>query len=242
MEQISKLIIRDDVYNILVPIMIAMIAGIFQVVNERAKKEKQWKVLREKSAVERYNKYFLFMILSGILFVFLYIVSIYLIEKIIGVSLGEIFIKVSYPIYTTLVYIYIGSVLVKNDIVFRKKYKYKKQFTFILSKVPIFFSWLIWTFILYETIVYITKISIVFITLYEVFYMIVLDNKNNYRYRYATFYFYNDRMIENIYIHNIFQKGNWIVAKEVGEIKEYRFRIKDVERIEYTNLNTTFEK
>ena len=41
--------------------------------------------------------------------------------------------------------------------------------------------------------------------------------------------------IENIIVKSIVQKSNWIIAKTEDDNCEYRFRVKDVEMIEYKN-------
>lgn len=54
-----------------------------------------------------------------------------------------------------------------------------------------------------------------------------------YLYKYVDFYFYGEKIIRNIKVQDVYQKNSWIIAKSEDGSIEYRFRIKDIEKIEY---------
>ena len=99
--------------------------------------------------------------------------------------------------------------------------------------VPIVTSWSMWTFLFVEGVVWLRYVSLSFMLAFEIFYLCILDKKREFKYKRATFYFYDDTEISDIVTESIIQKRNWIVAHTIKEKREYRFRVKDIKYIAY---------
>jgi len=78
-------------------------------------------------------------------------------------------------------------------------------------------------------------IEMIFIILFEILFLLILDDTRENKYKYANFYFYGGSFVKNLSTSNIIQKGNWIIVEDTTSSTEHRFRIKDIEKVEYKN-------
>lgn len=225
---------REDIYYIIVPLGVVMIGWLIQFIMERIAKEKQWKHTKEKSQLDSFMLYYIWTILCGGVFFILFFAVTFYYEILFGHKILPIFIKSCYTIFSILFHV-IYFFKVKRKIYFKKKYKHEKLLALIMKKTPIIFSCGIWSFILFDEISIINSFVFCLIILFEFIIFNVLDSNSSSKYQYATFYFYGGNIVEDIVISNISQKGNWVIAGNKNSSTENRFRIKDVERVEYKN-------
>ncbi len=67
-----------------------------------------------------------------------------------------------------------------------------------------------------------------------------LKGEGEFLYDKVKFVFYDNSVLENIKVENISQNKSWITAKN-QENTEYRFRVKDIKTIEYSNTENQIE-
>ena len=224
-------IAKDDIYYIIIPIGIAIFGWIFQYLSGRFGYEKQWKNVREKSSRESFSDYFLIMLLFGILWFAIYIFLACFLIIIFEIELADESLQYSYAIFNVLLYACLMFGIQKKDIKF--KIKELDKHAKIMTKIPAILSCVIWSFILFDWGKIIIKIDVIFILAFEIFFIIALDGESEFKYAYVSFYFYDGKTIKNISTKKVFQKRNWIVAG--NDKMEYRFRIKDIKKVEYSN-------
>ena len=227
-------ITREDIYNIIVPLGVVMVGRLIQFIMEHVAKEKQWKHMKEKSPLDSFMLYYIWTILLGGVFLILFYILFLYYEIFLGFKFSPIFIKICYTILSILYHVYF-FIKVERKITFKKKYKHKELLALIMKTAPILFSCGIWSFILFDAISIIRAFIFCFILVFEFIIFAVLDSNSSSKYQYATFYFYGGNIVYDIVISNISQKGNWVIARNKNSSEEYRFRIKDIERVEYKN-------
>lgn len=196
--------------------------------------EKQWRYLSEKSSSEKFHKYFMKIFLFGLAFSFLIfalimfwvgwfkiILSINVVGKICGIIMALVYILL----------VIFGET--ENDlIIFRKKCKHEKIWKTLFEKAPIVLFGIFWAGIwLQHNLIMRIVFSVVFI--FEIIYLVVLDNERKSKYQYAKFYFYQGEPICNVDASNIRQDGKWIICVDKNSDKEYRFRVSDIQKVEY---------
>ena len=75
---------------------------------------------------------------------------------------------------------------------------------------------------------------------YDFICIIFLKGEGEFLYDKVKFVFYDNSVLENIKVENISQNKSWITAKN-QENTEYRFRVKDIKTIEYSNTENQIE-
>ena len=68
---------------------------------------------------------------------------------------------------------------------------------------------------------------------YEVVIVVILEGNAKFVYKYADFYLSNGEKIADICIENIKCERSWIIATNIESNTQYRFRVKDMARVEY---------
>lgn len=227
MQEFFDIIKRDDIYNIAVPIGIVALGWLFTFLSNRLNNEKQWKQAVEKSIRDKYFAYFLVTIVIGIFFIVAFVFLIWVIEVLTNLKVGLMFVKVMYALMCALIYGYL--IFCRQN----KKFAESKCFNIVLLKIPFIISAVMWSFIFTEHANLILRGSFIAMAVYEIFFLIVLDGNRAFKYMYVTFYLYSGKTIEMIATGNIEQKGGWVIAQSESAREEYRFRIKDVEKVEY---------
>lgn len=71
------------------------------------------------------------------------------------------------------------------------------------------------------------------LVLVEIIYFVFLDSNSKFKYNYVKFMFYDGNVVNNISVKEVYQRRKWIIARDENGTIEHRFRIKDVERVEY---------
>lgn len=230
---------REDIYYIIVPLTVVVIGWLLQYFKGN-RVEKQWKYVSEKSACDRYFYYCIRVFILGMLMTIIYVALLCTVVMLFVVKPNEMVIKVTYSILISGAYIFFAKYAEEINIVFRKfkgkeKYKNEKKIANIMNTLPHALAWAIWLGMICGYPLYISRILLVLTVVLEIISMIIIDDERSFKFEYATFYFYAGKSIECIETRNIFQKGDWIIAKDEEEDVEHRFRIKDIKRIEYFN-------
>jgi len=116
-------------------------------------------------------------------------------------------------------------------------YKYSKLIKFGLINVPIFLSLVMYFLFVYNfsTVVVGTIQSILLIL--EFIVLFIINNESTFEYKYVSFYFNDDSMINTVKTEQVKYKGKWIIIKNNSMNSEVRFRIEDVKKVEYYNEN-----
>ncbi len=237
MQEWLKVITREDIYSIIIPIVTAVLGWGLSQITILIEREKQWKQLREKSSCDRYCLYFVVTVLFGLLWFALYLFMIGPSASLLAIPISEKYIKISYSIFMAAPYTYFlfGIKHSENLVVFKRTYKHVEVITWIVQKVPFICSGIIWSSLMWNNTESICRICGTILIILEVFCLITLKNVGEFECKYATFYFYEEKVIDSIEIQSISQKGNWIIAKDTENGMEHRFRIKDIKRVEYRN-------
>ena len=228
---IIKEISRSDTYYIIVPIIVAILPYMFKSFTS----EKQWRYIKEKSSCDSVLNYFTKMILSGMLFLILYIVLIFSFSVVFAFEVDVHLFKISYVVWYIICYscVFFRKRLSELIIDFRFDFKYKDTIKIIIYKVPIVFSGIMWTGIVFDATLFLWKVIVILMIVFEILIIRILNEKGKSKYNRIKFHFYNKTTVENIDINKIKQDGNWIIANKCNENTEYRFRIKDIQKVEY---------
>lgn len=235
MLEFLKTITRSDVYNVFVPIGSIILGAFIQFIVSCFNRERQWKVIKEKASTDRVWGYLVWTMLFGLMLFLAYFVCVFLIENLLEIKIG---IKLFKDGYFALYICMFGYLLTshqnkKNMIVFCRDVKNEKLIKWLIYKIPMIVSFLFWGFLFSEQAKFVLKLDTIIIVVFEIFFLTVLESNRNLNYDEAKFFFYGGTKIEHIDIHTVKQKKDWIIAKSMIKDTEYRFRIKDIERIEY---------
>jgi len=224
--------------NIIIPIITSLlIAVITRIVN----REKQWKRLKEKTVTQNYLEYYAKVLIMGGITIFVYVFIVWYFEKFLEISVSEIFFVIVYYLLILTVCATFGYYSKNIRIKFKRLYKRETQYIAIARKMPSIISGWVLGSVFVPKGNWFLGIALVFIIVTEIICMVILDDSDVYKYQYITFYFYNEKIIENIEVEKISQKNNWIVVSDENRGVEHRFRIKDIERVEYRNNKTSWE-
>lgn len=234
-----KTIFTEDIYNIVVsiavPVIVPLLSGLFNYLkSHKYSEDRFWKCKKKKSSLDSYINYCIGWCLSGIVVLIFYIL-ITLVLVSYKVEMDEKYLEAFYVVLFVTIYFYFTmTVNGRNEIIQLKRLKrFEKQTAFILCKLPIIISGIIWVYLPFNNSNIISiAITIVMVAL-EIASFVLLDNKNEFEYSFARFYLSNGLKINKIKTNLIVNKGNWIIVKDDKLKKEIRFRRKDVERIEY---------
>lgn len=227
MQEFFEIIKRDDIYNIAVPIGIVALGWLFTLLSNRLNDEKQWKQAVDKSIRDKYFDYFLLAIVIGLFLIVVFAFFIWVIEVLANIKVGMMFVKVMYALMCVLIY---GFFIFSRQ---NKNFVESKCFNIALLKIPFVISAVMWSFIFTEYANLILRGAFITMAVYELFFLTVLDGNRTFKYKYVNFYLYSGKAIEMIALGNIKQKRGWVIAKNEAVCREYRFRIKDVEKVEY---------
>ncbi len=226
---------KEVIYNIIVPILVVIIPWFLQNFSGWVKKDKPWKQSKEKSSLNIYFKFLLSIILFGfiwdLLIVFLINYYAYIFNINYNIKIYNILIFILY----ILPYIILLIISKENnrEVNFKRGLKFEKKLKRIVDVVTIISAAIMQIFVLGNNSWLLKLIAIILITLDEIIYFVFLDSNGKFKYSYAKFVFYNGNIVDNISIKQVYQKGKWIIARSEKCNVEYRFRIKDIERVEY---------
>jgi len=127
-----KEFIREDIYNIFVPIGVVVLGWVFQYLE----KDKQWKQTSEKSSSESFANYYVFLVFLGMFWLILYTFLVAFIAVIFDIKISGSIIKVSYTIFSVLPYVFFAVHRIKKKLVFKKDYKYKEILSYVMNVIP----------------------------------------------------------------------------------------------------------
>lgn len=91
-----KVVGKEDVYKIIVPLITIILGWVFQYINGFLFEERQWKQIREKSQVERYINYMLIIVGFGGFILAAYVFLVASVEVLFSIQVTIGVIKVSY--------------------------------------------------------------------------------------------------------------------------------------------------
>ena len=234
---------REDVYYIVVPIVTWVISLLCTYIFNNITGTKQWRLKREKSPGERYIEYFVRIIVIGALILFLNM----LIEGFISSFIGT-------PLF---LYIKMRKIDIDEDdkeIFIKKDMEECKRTRNVrlLRQIPIILSGLLWGYTITRHIGeavpqfisniarYVPIVTTLGGVVYDFICIIFLKGEGEFLYDKVKFVFYDNSVLENIKVENISQNKSWITAKN-QENTEYRFRVKDIKTIEYSNTENQIE-
>lgn len=233
MNEFLQMLSKEDVYKIIIPIVLLLLGEFFSYIRKGLSYEKQWRYGGEMSVCIRYRNYFLKMVIIEIPIFITYCAFVVIIAMLPQFRVTELFVTISYPIFNTIAYIIIFLIPSKIKLDYRINIRNEKRTTCIMAKIPIIISWLMWTSSILDFAEILWTICTMAIFIHEIVFLYILDDKRVYKYDCASFYFYKSESVKDIKTSNIIQKGNWIIAKGLDDNCEYRFRVRDIERIEY---------
>ena len=122
----------------------------------------------------------------------------------------------------------------------------------LLRQIPIILSGLLWGYTITRHIGaavpqfisniarYVPIVTTLGGVVYDFICIIFLKGEGEFLYDKVKFVFYDNSVLENIKVENISQNKSWITAKN-QENTEYRFRVKDIKTIEYSNTENQIE-
>lgn len=235
MNDFMKLITSEDVYYIVVPIVVAILGVVGNYLMSFFVHEKQWKLLRERASADRYFTHFLKSFFVGIVSYIIAIMIILFIVFVFGFEMSENAIKII-GIVCCIVF-HVLLIVIKNVddgiIVFKKIYKKEELLRNVMFKIPYLYSLLFWLSILCGFSMIVMRIFVVVQIFYEVFVCIILEGNAKFIYKHADFYLCNGEKIADISVENIKCERSWIIATNIKLNIQYRFRVRDLARVEY---------
>ena len=104
-----------------------------------------------------------------------------------------------------------------------------------INKATVVLPGILWTLVLSDIAEWIARIYFVTIIVFEIILLVIIDDSKEFEFQKAKFYFYNGNTVDNVLTNKIRQERDWIIAKNETGDTEYRFRIKDINKVEYTN-------
>ena len=149
--------------------------------------------------------------------------------------MNNIIIKVVYVLFIVFPYAVILTVKRDKKLSLKKKHKYDKYYAGIIDKCVMILPCIMLVSLPFDNAVFIVRVDALLLTSLEIIAFVLLDNDRRFKYKFAIFYFYDGDPIKDIATNKICQKGNWIIAADKNSEKEYRFRTKDIKRVEYSN-------
>ena len=239
---------REDIYNIVVPIAISIIGTyFFHNINET----KQWKIKRRKSPRDKGIEYLVRVIVLGFLFLLFSVLVVEYIRSSIGIPL-LVGIGIGIVLYIGLfIFLYIvmkRTSIDDNEIFVKDMAEYKKEKSIrLVRQIPMDFVSVITGFIGKTVFQFISNIlsyipiatAIAWIVYYYIC-MKFLKGEGEFLYDRVKFAFYDNSILDNIKVEDVSQNRSWIIAKN-QENMEYRFKVKDIKTIEYSNFENQTE-
>lgn len=256
---------REDIYNIVVPIAISIIGTLGTYFFHNITETKQWKIKRRKSPSDKGIEYLVRVIVLGFLFLLFSVLVVEYIRSSIGIPL-LVGIGIGIVLYIGLfIFLYIvmkRTSIDDKEIFVKDMAEYKKEKSIrLLRQIPIILSGLFWG----STIQWMDFVSVItgFIgkTVFQfisnilsyipiataiawiVYYYICmkfLKGEGEFLYDRVKFAFYDNSILDNIKVEDVSQNRSWIIAKN-QENMEYRFKVKDIKTIEYSNFENPTE-
>lgn len=242
MKELLRNITRQDVYNVIVPIAICIIGWLLPLLKSGdGKFAKKWMCDSKKSDCDKYGKYFFVIILMGIPLSLVGILFLMCIAKIAITLFG---IVLSINILGKLLSLINGILIVvvmlnlkldpKQFVVIRLK-RFQKAIGYFMCYIPFIYSIWIWGISIQVDSALFNGVMILLLFLFEIMPFIFFDNTKKFEYAYVSLYFANGS--EGIYLTDcVKQKGNWIIAKDLTDSCEIRYRREDLVKVKYFNI------
>ena len=238
MKTVEEFITRNDIYYIAVPIILTIISPIIKLILESFKPEKNWRCNKHRSSISSYMRFLILVLLLGVIVALIIMICFGFLFKVleIHISANSIFRIASG--FVALVYFVFLVKLTPDPLiyVFKRKLKYASMLRRVMCKLPLLISGIYWTLqcidIQNEKII--SPLGWI-IYMLEICSFIILDNKDQYEYKYMTIILENNEKIQKIKIQSVFQRRKWIILKTKLPKKEIRLRIADIKRVEYYN-------
>ena len=230
----------EEMSSIVVPIAIAILTAIISEVGKfitnRQNNEKQWKIQREQSSVDIMYDTMLLIIICGVIPLIICLAAITVFSAYTG-NFTWLKMNAFKWVYLILCAGYHILLLITMKVPREKLHTNEEicdKGIRLLYKSPIIFSFLMWGCAFWNKILILTTtISFVF-SIINIFLIPCFFNSNkNYKYEYAKVYLVNGKSFDDISLKDMRQQKDWIVATNNKIHKEYRFRVKDLDYIEY---------
>ena len=226
-------IIRKDIYNAVIPVLIAIISGFFPYLLSRLGAEKQWKNARKKSSLDKTIEYFFCMNIAGIGLLVLYVTFFFSVEILFKITHTRV-MHFSYILLS--IFMYIHFFKKRNEQITLKKWRrHERVVVLCINKATVVLPGILWTLVLSDIAEWIARICFVTIIVFEIILLVIIDDSKEFEFQKAKFYFYNGNTVDNVLTNKIRQERDWIITKNETGDTEYRFRIKDINKVEYTN-------
>lgn len=230
-----KLFTSEDVYYIVVPIVVAILGVVGNYLMSFLVHEKQWKLLRERASADRYFTHFIKSFFVGIVSYIIAIMLIFYIAFVFGSEISEKAIKIICIVCCIVFHALLIAIKDVDDgiIVFKKTYKKEALLRNVIFRIPYLYSLLFWISILCGFSIIAIRILVVVQIFYEVFICIILEGNAKFIYKHADFYLCNGEKIADISVENIKCERSWIIVTNEKINRQYRFRVRDLARVEY---------
>lgn len=226
---------KEIIYYIIVPIIAVIIPWFLQNLNERFKHDTQWKQSKEKSSLDIYFMIFVSIMILGFAWDVLIFYLSYSLYTFLNINIDFDIYNIIILIFCIIPYIILLILCQKNN---RKVYllrglRFEKEIKKLLDMLTIIAVAVINIGLFLNKSKVLKLIVVILVVAVEILYFIFLDSKGKFKYNYAKFVFYDGSIVDNIFIKEISQKGKWIIARDEKCNVEFRFRIKDIEKVEY---------
>lgn len=246
MNNILECITRQDIYNIAVPVCICIAGWLLPLLrNNEPSFARKWMRKKERSDRDSYGYFFFIVIMFGLLFQVVGILTIFAVSYL----MGQLSIKMSHEsmkiILSAICGVCICAQMFSFHIDFEKielriLKKIKKQILLFLYYAPFVSGTWLWCFSphIANPIPNVAMCIVIFAC--EIISFFVLDGNNTHKYLCMKLYF-NDGSEVAYPTGCVKQCGNWIVAEELSTSREVRYRREDLVKVEYFNIKTPSE-
>lgn len=248
MKEITENITRQDVYSVVIPIVICVISWLLPLLkNADGKFTKKWMCSANKSDWDKYARYFLVVVSLGIAIYFFGAVALACINQLLIILL-EIEIPLE-NLKTVLSIILIISYLIimirlkfdSEKIKIARNIKAKKIITYFMYYAPFACSIWMYGFSMLLSSKVLNGLMLLLLFACEVLAFVFLDSTKKFEYTNVVLYFSSGKE-ETYSTKYVRQKGNWIIAKDLEALCEVRYRREDLVQVKYFNNTETNNK
>ena len=245
MKEITENITRQDVYSVVIPIVICVISWLLPLIkNTDGKFTKKWMCSFSKSDWEKYARYYLGVVSLGALFIFLCAVMLACINQLL-ISFLEVEIPLEILKIVLSIILIIGYLTIMIQIKYDsekikivKDIKAKKIIAYFMYYVPFVCSIWVYGFSMHFSSKILNGLMFLLLFACEILSFGLLDSTKKLEYTYVILYLSNGK--EEIYSTKcVKQKGNWIIAKDLEALCEVRYRREDLVQVKYFNNTET---
>lgn len=242
MQEIIKNITRQDIYNIVTPIAVCVLGWIFSFGKNLKDKSKEKWMCSSKSNTYAYQIFIFKCILIGIPFAGLGLTVIGIIVTFASELLLHTEVPEEYVFKILALWMgVIGISLIKKykyfckKIKLRKNIKHKKLTTNFLYYTPCIISICAWILGSYGSNIRIINVALAILMIFcEGIAYFSIDDTEKFYYTYAILYF-SDGSKRKFRTDCLKQKGSWIIAHNLENTYEIRYRRENLVKVKYFN-------